>query len=220
MIPAFNNQQLLTKALTHRSALNEHISDSTESNERLEYLGDAVLELATSEFLFEKFTSKPEGILTSYRSALVKTTTLAKIATKLGLGEKLYMSKGEEATGGRTNTSLLANTFEALLGALYRDQGYQAVVQFLTEHLFPEITTILEEGSYRDAKSHLQETVQSLGYETPTYTVVSESGPDHEKEFTISVLVEGKVQGTGRGQSKQKAQQAAAAQALKQYPQE
>lgn len=217
MLPTFQKQHLLTEALTHRSALNENLSTSLVSNERLEYLGDAVLELATSQFLFHSYPKEPEGVLTAYRSALVKTTTLAKIAMTLDLGQKLFMSKGEEATGGRTNTSLLANTFEAVLGALYLDQGYQAVQQFLEKHLFPEIGTILKEKSYKDAKSHLQEVVQSQGFDTPTYDVLSESGPDHEKEFTIAVVVDGTIKGKGTGASKQKAQQAAAAQALELY---
>lgn len=217
MLPTFQNPDLLTEALTHRSALNENNSTSSVSNERLEYLGDAVLELITSEYLFNQFPKEPEGILTAYRSALVKTTTLAKVATTLRLGDQLLMSKGEEATGGRTNTSLLANTFEALLGALYLDQGHTTVKAFLELHLFPEITTILKEKLYKDSKSHLQEVVQSKGYETPTYEVLNETGPDHDKEFTVVVKVEGTVKGTGKGPSKQKAQQAAASAALTEY---
>jgi ribonuclease III len=155
--------------------------------------------------------------LTAYRSALVKTTTLAEAATRLDLGKKLYMSKGEEATGGRTNISLLADTMEAVIGALYLDQGYEATEEFLHQVLFTELDNILREKLYRDAKSQLQETVQSAGYETPVYQVVAEQGPDHDKTFTVNVLVSGKMVGTGTGHSKQQAQQDAAGKALKRY---
>jgi ribonuclease III len=214
MLPTFVNQDLLHTALTHRSALNESISSSPESNERLEFLGDAVLELATTEYLFKKFPNEPEGILTAYRSALVKTTTLAELAQELGLGEKLYMSKGEEATGGRQNTGLLADTMEAVLGALYLDQGYETVKEFLHAYLFVKFDDIKEQKLYRDAKSSLQEVVQAQGFEAPTYEVVHESGPDHDKQFTVRVLVDNKEVGRGEGKSKQTAQQAAAQAAL------
>lgn len=214
MLPTFQNQALLTTALTHRSALNENLSTSTESNERLEFLGDAVLELATTQFLFDRFPDEPEGTLTAYRSALVKTTTLADVATDLGFGDKLFMSKGEESTGGRTNPSLLADTFEAVLGALYLDQGFQAVVPFLETHLFPRFDAIQSQRLFKDAKSQLQETVQAQGSAAPVYQVVSEEGPDHDKNFTVQVLVDGKIIGVGTGRSKQQAQQAAARAAL------
>lgn len=217
-IPAFKNEALLTNALTHRSALNENNESADISNERLEFLGDAVLELITTEFLYNKFPNKPEGILTAYRSALVKTTTLAKVATRLGLGEALYMSKGEEATGGRTNEGLLADTMEAVIGALYLDQGLQNVSEFLHTELFTEIDLILKNKLYKDPKSHLQEVVQALGHETPEYQVITEKGPDHDKEFTIQVIVDGKKVATGIGTSKQRAQQDAAQKALEKYP--
>lgn len=213
-LPLFQNPALLTNALTHRSALNERVSTSPESNERLEFLGDAVLELATTEFLYERFPEKPEGELTAFRSALVKTVTLAQVATRLGLGEQLYMSKGEEATGGRSNVSLLADTFEAVVGALYLDQGYSAAKRFLEQELFVEFDTILEQKLYKDAKSQLQEVVQAKGFEAPTYEVIAEDGPDHDKQFTVAVSVGGAVRGTGVGKSKQLAQQEAATQAL------
>ncbi len=217
MLPTFTKAQLLETALTHRSALNEKGSTVTESNERLEFLGDAVLELVSTEFLFAKFPKEPEGTLTAYRSALVKTTSLATVAENLGLGERLKMSKGEEATGGRTNPSLLADTLEAVIGALYLDQGYTACVKFLHEHLFTSLDTILEQRLYKDPKSELQEKVQAKGFETPRYEVVSESGPDHNKEFTVSVFVGETEAGKGSGKSKQQAQQAAAQEALKKY---
>jgi ribonuclease-3 len=214
MLPTFKNPQLLVTALTHRSALNEHTSSSTESNERLEFLGDAVLELATTQFLYDALPHEPEGQLTAYRSALVKTTTLAEVAIELGLGEQLFLSRGEEATGGRNNPSLLADTFEAVLGALFLDQGYQVVDDFLKVHLFPRFTTIQQHRLYKDPKSELQEVVQAKGFEAPVYEVTREKGPDHDKEFTVQVKVGTQVQGTGTGRSKQQAQQAAAAEAL------
>lgn len=217
MVPTFKNSALLATALTHRSALNEQISPSKESNERLEFLGDAVLELAATEFLYDKFPQTPEGELTAYRSALVKTTTLAEVATQLGLGDQLMMSRGEEASGGRQNSSLLADTFEAVVGALYLDQGYAAASQFLRQQLFTQVDTILEKKLYRDPKSQLQEAVQALGLEAPVYQVVSEVGPDHDKQFTVMVLIDGKDSGTGIGRSKQLAQQEAAKKALERY---
>lgn len=217
MIPSFKNSLLLETALTHRSALNEKQSSATESNERLEFLGDAVLELATTRFLYAKFPQDTEGVLTSYRSALVKTTSLASVAIELGLGDLLKMSKGEEATGGRSNPSLLADTFEAVLGAIYLDQGFESAEKFLHETLFVHLDKILTDKSYKDAKSELQERVQALGFSTPDYQVIEEVGPDHDKTFTISVSVGGKVVGQGTGRSKQQAQQAAAEDSLQKY---
>ncbi|HYD34543.1 MAG TPA: ribonuclease III [Vitreimonas sp.] len=217
MIPHFRNQALLITALTHRSALNEKLSTSEESNERLEFLGDAVLELATTQYLYHHFPQDPEGVLTAYRSALVKTTTLAEAALELGLGEQLYMSKGEEATGGRQNVSLLADTIEAIIGALYLDQGFEAAYEFLQDHLFPKFIKIKQQKLYKDSKSQLQELVQSKGLDAPHYEVINEVGPDHEKEFTIQVLIAGQIQGSGSGKSKQQAQQAAATVALEKF---
>lgn len=217
MLPTFRQPQLLVTALTHRSALNEHISSSVESNERFEFLGDAVLELATTQFLFDRFPDEPEGSLTAYRSALVRTTTLAQVASTLNLGQRLYMSKGEEASGGRDNPSLLADTFEAVIGALFLDQGLEAVREFLTEHLFPLFEEIQAQRLYKDPKSELQEVVQAKGFAAPAYEVVGEQGPDHDKEFTVEVQIDGRAYGRGTGKSKQQAQQAAADQALKQF---
>jgi len=214
MLPKFKNANLLETALTHRSALNEKKSKSRVSNERLEYLGDAVLELATSQFLYHKLPNEPEGVLTAYRSALVKTQTLGELALELGLDQKLFVSKGEEQTGGRTNIGLLADTTEAVIGALYLDQGFEAVVEFLNKYLFPKFDTIQKNGSYRDAKSQLQEVVQARGLAAPTYQVVKATGPDHNKQFVVEVLVDGQVWGKGKGRSKQRAQQAAAQAAL------
>lgn len=204
------NEKLLTKAFTHRSYLNESGEEFNESNERLEYLGDAVLELAVSEFLFKKFTDKPEGELTSLRAALVKTTTLAKASQRISLGEKLLMSRGEEQTGGRENQSLLANTFEAVIGAIYLDSGFKTVVTFLEANLFPFIDEIIANNLHRDYKSTFQELVQAEGHPTPTYKVVGEQGPDHDKIFTVALMVGTATIATGTGKSKQLAQQQAA----------
>jgi ribonuclease-3 len=215
-LPDFQQKDLLKNALTHRSALNEG-SEFHQSNERLEFLGDAVLELATTEYLYHRYPDTQEGLLTAYRSALVKTTTLAEAAMELGVGEKIFMSKGEEATGGRENASLLADTMEAIIGALYLDQGYDAAAKFLEEVLFFRFDDILKKKLYKDAKSHLQEVVQAQGYETPIYEVVSEVGPDHDKEFTVRVLIGGQAAALGTGRSKQLAQQDAARKALERY---
>ncbi len=219
-LPTFKNSQLLITALSHRSSLNEKTASGTtalESNERLEFLGDAVLELAVTEYLFAMFPAEPEGKLTAYRSALVKTTTLAELSKELKLGDQMYMSKGEEATGGRKNESLLADTFEAVLGALYLDQGYAVAVEFLTANLYPKFADILENKLYKDHKSLLQEVVQAKGLPTPAYEVVKEVGPDHDKEFTVVVKVAEIVKGTGAGKNKQQAQQQAALAALKEF---
>lgn len=212
--PEFKDKNLLITALTHRSALNEQLSTATESNERLEFLGDAVLELCTTNFLYKKLPDEPEGTLTAYRSALVKTTTLAQIAQKMELGEQLFMSKGEKRTGGHHNPSLLADTFEAVLGALYLDQGYDSVNTFLEKELFPQFDYIKEHQLHRDFKSSFQEYVQAKGQPTPTYDVLKESGPDHMKEFTVGVYVDGQKIAEGVGNSKQKAESAAAKAAL------
>lgn len=216
LLPTFTDASLLMQALSHRSALNEPDSGTTatESNERLEFLGDAVLELVSTTYLYEKYPKEPEGMLTALRSALVKTTTLAEVAREIKLGEAMYLSHGEAATGGRDNDSLLADTLEAVIGALYLDQGIAAVNTFLTTWLFPKTETISKQKLYKDAKSLLQELVQSRGLATPVYEVIEAIGPDHDKSFTVRVLVGGEAYGQGNGRSKQAAQQEAAKQAL------
>lgn len=214
MLPAFANSQLLRTALTHRSALNELKALPAQSNERLEFLGDAVLELLVSEYLYAHFPEEQEGILTVYRSALVKTTTLAEVATKLKLGEQLLMSKGEEAGGGRSNASILADTVEAVIGAIFLDQGSVAAQAFIAEHILSKLPDIRSQKLYKDAKSELQEVVQGMKIAAPVYVVESAEGPDHDKQFTISVMINGENLGVGQGKSKQLAQQQAAAQAL------
>lgn len=215
-LPPFTNQLLLETALTHRSALNERLSSATESNERLEFLGDAVLELIVTEHLYQRCAHEQEGVLTAYRSALVKTTTLAHVAEELGLGARLYLSRGEEATGGRTNPSLLADTVEAVIGAMYLDQGYEAARQFIETHILKLFDDVIQQRLYKDAKSELQELVQSRKWPTPEYQVVSATGPDHDKQFVIEVVVNGQSFARGEGKSKQAAQQQAATAALQQ----
>ena len=218
-LPVFTNPLLLETALTHRSALNERLSQATESNERLEFLGDAVLELVTTQFLYQKCASEPEGVLTAYRSALVKTTTLAKVAQTLQLGERLYLSRGEESTGGRDNVSLLADTVEALIGALYLDQGYDAAQVFIETHILSLFDSVLQHRLYKDAKSDLQELVQGKKWPTPEYRVIQATGPDHEKNFVIEVVINDQPFARGEGKSKQIAQQQAATAALEKLQQ-
>lgn len=213
-LPVFKNPVLLETALTHRSALNERLSQAKKSNERLEFLGDAVLELVSTEYLYQRYSTEPEGVLTAYRSALVKTTTLARVAQKLALGERLYLSAGEEATGGRANVSLLADTIEAVIGALYLDQGYAAAQAFIETHILSLLDDVLQHRLHKDAKSDLQELVQSKKWPTPEYRVVQESGPDHEKMFVIDVVINAAPFAQGKGKSKQLAQQDAATIAL------
>lgn len=217
MLPSFHNPELLQTALTHRSALNETRQGRLQSYERLEFLGDAVLELAVSEFLYAQFPKADEGALTSYRSALVKTDSLAKVAGQLKLGELVKISKGELRSGGRTNKNILADVFEALIGALYLDQGYRAVMSFLETVLLPNLADILRFHEYKDAKSLLQEKVQAKGLRTPQYRVTQTRGPDHSKHFTVQVTIGGKVIAHGEGASKQTAEQEAAQIALEDF---
>ncbi len=211
----FKNKELLKRSLTHRSFLNENKDENLKNNERLEFLGDAVLELVVSEHLFHTYPERPEGELTSFRAAVVKTDNLAMISKELGVGNYLLMSKGEEITGGREKDYLLANTFEAVLGAIYLDQGYKVAKDFLAQHLIPQIETIVKYRLDIDAKTELQEKTQKIFKTTPTYKVIQEKGPDHDKVFTVIVTIKGKKYGEGIGVTKQKAEDAAAVQALK-----
>lgn len=210
---SFHDPSLLKQAFYHRSYLNEarHIK---QSNERLEFLGDAVLSLLTSEFLYTHYPDLPEGTLTNIRSSLVKTKSLAEVAESLHLGDLLMLSKGEEESGGRRNHSLLADCFEALLGAIYLDHGINTARSFLSRYIFPKAQRIIETKSYIDFKSLLQEIVQQESKISPTYRVAKSEGPDHNKTFWIEVLVGDKVLGTGVGKSKQEGEQQAAANAL------
>ncbi len=209
----FNNYQLLEEALTHRSFLNE-TKKPIPSNERLEFLGDAVLELLVSNYLFCNFPQLPEGRLTNIRSATVNTKTLAKIAKKLQLGNYLKLGRGEETSGGRQNTSLLADVFEAVLGAIFIDRNLRKAEDFLRKTLFPLIKEVIKKGAYYDYKSLLQEKVQEKYKLTPAYTIVKEEGPDHAKIFYSAVYIGKKKLGEGKGRSKQEAEQDAARLAL------
>lgn len=205
----FGDKSILETALTHRSYLNEH-RDISENNERLEFLGDAVLELIVSDFLYVTYPDRPEGELTSFRSALVKTDSLALSAKDLEIGKYIRMSKGEEDSGGREKDYLLANTFEAVLGAIYLDQGYGICREFISKTLFPKIEQIVEYRLDIDSKTKMQEMAQSVFKLTPTYEVIKEEGPDHNKIFTVVVKLDEKIVGQGEGGSKQKAEEQAA----------
>jgi ribonuclease-3 len=212
----FNDIQLLVTAFTHRSYVNEHKSTVFEHNERLEFLGDAVLELVATAFLFAKF-SEPEGVLTNWRSALVRTESIGAAAGRCEFEPLLRLSRGEKRGTDRARLQILANTYEAVIGAIYLDQGYEAAEKFITETLLVTFDEILETGSWQDPKSRLQELVQSTEGFTPVYKVISEEGPDHDKIFTVGVYVNGKLKGKGTGPSKQTGQVAAAQEALKNY---
>jgi len=215
----FDDKTLLNNALIHRSFLNENRSVTLPSNERLEYLGDACLELVVSEFLYKTYPAEPEGILTSYRGALVNTISLAESATTIELGGYLLLSKGEEDGGGRSSQYLLANTLEALIGAIYLDQGYESAQRFITSIIINKLPEIIENESFKDPKSKLQERTQERFSLTPDYKVIGEEGPDHNKEFTVTVNLDGQQVGTGVGSSKQKAELSAAHNALDRWDQ-
>lgn len=210
----FKNKDLLHQVFIHRSYLNEHPNFELDSNERLEFLGDAALELIVTEYLFENFPN-PEGELTNWRAALVKGSTLAEIAKKLEMGKYLYLSKGEIKTGGRERELILANCFEALIGAIYLDQGYSAAKNFVKKHLLSRLNQILKRKLYIEPKSKLQEITQDSFKIIPEYKVLTEKGPDHAKIFIVGVFINGKLYGKGRGSSKQIAEQIAASKALK-----
>lgn len=211
---SFNDIELLRQAFTHRSYLNEHREERLEHNERLEFLGDAVLELIVTHFLYEKFPDKSEGELTAYRAALVNAVTLSEIAAHIGMNDYLLLSKGEAKDTGRARAILLANAIEALIGAIYLDQGYEASRLFVQKHLFPKIDEIIKKKLWRDPKSTLQEKVQEVEGATPTYSVIRESGPDHDKQFIVGVYARNMLLAQGAGKSKQEAEQDAARNAL------
>lgn len=209
----FNNLDLFKLSFTHKSYLNE-AKKGTESNERLEFLGDSILSFLVTSYLYENYPGLQEGELTNLRASVVKTSALAKISKDLNLGSFLFLSRGEEEGGGRTNPSILADTFESLLGAIYLDSGLANVKKILAKTLFIILPKIIREKSYKDAKSLFQELIQEKVKASPTYSVIHQEGPDHAKSFTIGVYVENNLQATGRGKSKQDAEQDAARQAL------
>ena len=212
----YENIHLLITALTHRSYVNEHKKSVSEHNERLEFLGDAVLELVVTDYLYNTYT-EPEGILTSWRASLVRTESIADAGDKLGYEPLVRMSRGEKNGSDRARMQILANAFEAVIGSIYLERGYADAERFIHEHIITKLETILSEGSWRDPKSHLQEVSQRIDGATPVYKVMQEVGPDHDKIFTLGAYVNNKLMGKGIGPSKQSAQQQAARAALKAY---
>lgn len=212
----FNNLDLLITALTHRSYVNEHRKSVHHHNERLEFLGDAVLELAVTEYLFNNF-SEPEGILTAWRAALVRTESIGEAGDKLGYGPLIRMSKGEKNGSDRAHLQILANAFEAVIGAIYLERGFDDARGFIHKHIIIKLDGILESGSWRDPKSYLQEISQRVDNQTPVYKVLGEEGPDHDKIFTLGVFIGETLMGRGTGPSKQVAQQQAARAAIAKY---
>lgn len=209
----FKNKSLLVQAFCHRSFLNENPKFPLDHNERLEFLGDAILELIVTEFLYKNY-QKPEGDLTNWRAALVNSQTLLKMTRKLNFEKYLLLSKGEAKDKGKARQCILANTFEAFLGALYLDQGYRRCQKFVSFYLLPELTRILKEGSWKDSKSYFQEIAQEKEKITPTYKVLKEIGPDHAKHFVIGVFLDSELIARGEGSSKQEAELKAAEKAL------
>jgi len=209
----FKSKSLLEQVLVHRSYLNENRDFGLDNNERLEFLGDAVLELIVTKYLYENYDN-PEGELTNLRSALVRGKSLAELAQKFDIGKLLYLSRGEDKSGGRTNQLLLANAFEALIGAIFLDQGYEVAEKFVEKHLIIHLPEIIDKKLHIDPKSNIQELAQEEKGITPTYEVLSEEGPDHAKKFKVGIFLGDKKIGEGGGNSKQSAQTAAAENAL------
>lgn len=211
----FKDKGLLKQAFVHRSYINENRSAGLTHNERLEFLGDAVLQLVITDYLFKKFAEMNEGELTSLRSALVNADTCAKVAEKLGVNDNLLLSKGEAKDSGRARQYILANTLEAIIGAIYLDQNYDVAKNFILEHFSPLAAEIVGKGAWVDAKSLFQAAAQKHESTTPVYKTLSESGPDHDKQFKVGVFVGNTKFGEGEGKSKQDAEQEAARDALK-----
>lgn len=210
----FSDKMNLLTAITHRSYLNENRDATQDHNERLEFLGDAVLELVVTDFLFTKYPEKPEGELTAVRAALVNTVSLAEASTKLGINDYLLMSKGEAKDTGRARQYILANVFEALIGAFYMDKGYEASKEFIATHLFPKTEKIVEQRLWQDPKSRFQEMAQEHEGVTPSYETLAQVGPDHDRVFTVGVFLKDKKIAEGNGRAKQEAEQAAAENAI------
>lgn len=212
----FNDINLLVTALTHRSYVNEHRKTALHHNERLEFLGDAVLELVTSDFLFKNF-HEPEGIMTAWRSALVRTESIGAAGHELGYEPLIRMSRGEKHGSARAHESIVADCFEAVLGATYLDQGYAAAKKIIEQHILSKTDQMIKDGSWRDPKSYLQELSQKADGVAPTYKTLKEEGPDHDKLFTVAVYVGSTKKGVGEGHSKQLAETAAAREGVKNY---
>jgi ribonuclease-3 len=212
----FHDLELLITALTHRSYLNEHKKSVSAHNERLEFLGDAVLELVVTDYLYREY-EEPEGILTSWRAALVRTEANAAAGEQLGYEPLVRMSRGERSGSERAHQVILADAFEAVIGAVYLDQGYAAAAEFIRQHVLVKLPDILDSESWRDSKSYLQELAQRYDGVTPIYKILREDGPDHNKLFTVGVFVDKRQIGAGQGHSKQQAESAAAAEAIQKY---
>jgi ribonuclease-3 len=212
----FNDINILKQACTHRSFLNENKGAGLEHNERLEFLGDAVLELVITSYLYRKYPQKNEGDLTSYRSALVNTHSLSRVATALGVNDYLLLSKGESKDTGRARSIIMADSIEAIIGAIYLDKGYDASANFISQNLLEviDIDEIVEKKLWLDAKSRFQERAQEESGQTPSYKTMKEAGPDHNKIFTLGVFIGDEQIATGNGLSKQEAEQKAAEKAL------
>jgi ribonuclease-3 len=210
----FTNKKLLEQAFIHRSYINENNGTKLSHNERLEFLGDAVLELVVTDYLYKKYPNQDEGELTAYRSALVNAVIIGEVATELGMNDYLLLSKGEAKDAGRARNYILANTYEAYVGAVYLDQGYGTAEKFIAETLFGKLDTIVAKKLWRDAKSLVQEKAQENVGVTPVYKVLHESGPDHDKHFTIGIFFGDDRIAEGKGKSKQEAEQMAAHNAL------
>ncbi len=211
----FKNKDLLKQAFIHRSYINENSGVGISHNERLEFLGDAVLELVTTEELFRRYPDKSEGELTAIRAALVNTYSISEAATRLGANEYLLLSKGEARDTGKAREYILANTYEAIIGAIYLDRGYDESEKFIEASLFTKIENIVSKKLWRDAKSLVQEKAQEILGVTPRYETIEESGPDHDKNFAIGIFFGQNLIGKGTGKSKQEAEQSAAKAALK-----
>jgi len=210
----FKNKELLEQAFTHRSYLNENPKEKLEHNERLEFLGDAVIELVITEHLYKDYPDKAEGDLTNWRAALVNAKMLAGLAEELGFNDFLLLSKGESKEMGKARAYILANTFEAFLGAMYLDSGFDVCDKFIQKYLLPKLPAIIKEGSYKDSKSKFQEEAQERVSITPSYKVIKETGPDHDKKFVVGVYLNQELVAEGEGSSKQEAEEAAAELAL------
>ena len=211
----FSNKNLLTNAFTHRSYLNENKDFGGEQNERLEFLGDAVLELAVTEYLYKTYPEQPEGELTTWRAALVNAKMLSAIAKELGFNDYLLLSKGESKETGKARDYILANSFESFVGALYLDQGFKVCQMFIEQHLLLKLPHILETKEFEDAKSRFQEMAQEKESITPNYKTLQEQGPDHAKHFKIGVFLNTQLVAEGEGSSKQEAEEDAAKNALR-----
>jgi len=211
----FEDKDLLKQAFTHRSFINENPGANLSHNERLEFLGDAVLELIVTDFLYKKYPQYTEGELTALRSALVNAIIISEIASDIGMNDYLLLSKGEAKDNGKARQYILANTYEALVGAMYLDQGYEVTNKFIAKTILPKTSEIVNKKLWRDAKSLVQEKAQEFVSVTPAYKVLSQSGPDHDKHFTVGIYFGPNLIAEGKGKSKQEAEQKAAEAALK-----